>query len=203
MNIKQYLDNKKVRTFSMNGMVTDVRELLEGGDVCIMGSIFIRDILGIDKVFDDEIYARICIKKLVVDLYNNNFEIDISSKFMLENVVEYADRFVMNPEWSFLKKVDGDGLDADGNVIERIEVKQLVVEGIDTKVAMKTDSSGNLKIKKGGKKVLAIEMYRKYVVDAIEPMLHSDFIKLMIKELDLTLAGSNTYGWNLKAGKWS
>ena len=74
-----------------------------------------------------------------------------------------------------------------------------VVEGIDVKVEVKSDG----KIKKGGKQILAAELYKKHVTDAETPVDNQGFIKILMSELSMTKAGATTYAYNCKkaAGK--
>lgn len=69
-----------------------------------------------------------------------------------------------------------------------------VVEGIDVKVEVKADG----KIKKGGKQILAAELYKKHVVEATNPVDNQGFIKILMSELGMTKAGATTYAYNCK-----
>jgi hypothetical protein len=71
---------------------------------------------------------------------------------------------------------------------------QTVVEGLDTKVEIKSDGS----IKKGGKQILVAEMYKKNVLEAATPMTNQQFIALVVKELKMSKAGATTYAYNAK-----
>lgn len=70
-----------------------------------------------------------------------------------------------------------------------------VVEGLETKVAVKADGS----IKKGGKEVLAAELYHKYVA-SLNGAEYSNqaFIAILVKELGMTKSGATTYNYNCK-----
>lgn len=74
-----------------------------------------------------------------------------------------------------------------------------VCDGIDVKVEVKADG----KIKKGGKQILAAELYKKHVIDAETPVDNQGFIKILMSELGMTKAGATTYAYNCKkaAGK--
>lgn len=69
-----------------------------------------------------------------------------------------------------------------------------VVEGIDVRVAVTSDG----KIKKGGKQVLAAELYKKYVADSETPLDNQGFVQLLMKELDMSKAGATTYASNAR-----
>ena len=68
------------------------------------------------------------------------------------------------------------------------------VEGIETKVEIKADG----KIKKGGKQILAVELYKKHVVETENPVDNQGFIAILMKELGMTKAGATTYAYNCK-----
>jgi hypothetical protein len=68
-----------------------------------------------------------------------------------------------------------------------------VVAGIDTKVAIKKDGS----IKKGGKEVLAAELYKKRVLASKQPVTNREFVQILISELGMTKAGATTYTYNV------
>ena len=74
-----------------------------------------------------------------------------------------------------------------------------VCDSIDVKVEVKADG----KIKKGGKQILAAELYKKHVIDAETPVDNQGFIKILMSELGMTKAGATTYAYNCKkaAGK--
>jgi hypothetical protein len=77
--------------------------------------------------------------------------------------------------------------------------QQAVVEGVDVKVAVKTAADGSVKIKKGGKEVLAEALYAKYV-DSLNGAEYNNqaFIAILVKELGMSKAGATTYNYNMK-----
>ncbi len=190
--IKTYLDNLKVRTFTEAGTLTDVKEILKlSGDVCSASTKLFRDLLSVEKRFDDDLYARTCIGYLVKRLFRSGFYVEGTVADLVLDVYDDAQLFLDKPEWSFLK-AEKDDSDDDRVSYKVIEVKQQVVEGINTAVVVKE----NGKIKKGGKQVLAKDMYQKYVV--VEGMSNKDFVKRLMEELDMTQQGANTYAYNMK-----
>ena len=68
-----------------------------------------------------------------------------------------------------------------------------VVEGIDVKVEVKADGS----LKKGTKRILADELYKKYML-VTTPLTNQQFIAILMKELKMTKAGSTTYAYDCK-----
>lgn len=69
-----------------------------------------------------------------------------------------------------------------------------VIANSDVKVAVKADG----KIKKGGKEVLAAELYRIHITEAETPVDNQGFIAILVKELGMTKAGATTYNYNMK-----
>ena len=173
--MKDYLDNLKVRTFSCAGMITDVGILMEeSGNSTVWCKRFIDRFLGMEVEFDDDIEARIFTKSILVNWYKNNFEYSDS---VLDVATEYTKDFLNNPFWSFLRSMPEVISDIPNKVIANINV---VV-------------NANGKIKKGGKQIIAQELFEQHILNQTEPMSNKDFKDLLIKELDMTKLGANTY----------
>lgn len=68
-----------------------------------------------------------------------------------------------------------------------------VCDGIDVKVEVKADGS----LKKGAKRILADELYKKYML-VTTPLTNQQFIAILMKELKMTKAGSTTYAYDCK-----
>lgn len=68
-----------------------------------------------------------------------------------------------------------------------------IVDGIDVKVEVKADGS----LKKGAKRILADELYKKYML-VTTPLTNQQFIAILMKELKMTKAGSTTYAYDCK-----
>jgi hypothetical protein len=98
-----------------------------------------------------------------------------------------ADKFITNPvhKWMFAKP----------EVISTSTTDVAVATGIELKVAVKADGS----IKKGGKELLAVELYKQYTATLNgAPHDNQSFIKILIKELGMTKSGATTYAYNMK-----
>lgn len=54
----------------------------------------------------------------------------------------------------------------------------------------------NGKIKKGGKQVLALQLFKTHVVE--KSVSNQEFVAVLMKELDMTKAGATTYAYNTK-----
>lgn len=105
---------------------------------------------------------------------------------LMTNAKLRADKFITNPyyKWCFAKEAAV--VTSSNNVA--------VAAGIETKVAIKADGT----IKKGGKEVLAIELYKKHVTEAAVPVDNQGFIKILMEQLGMTKAGATTYAWNMR-----
>ncbi len=68
------------------------------------------------------------------------------------------------------------------------------IEGADAKVVIKSDG----KIKKGGKQIIAAELYQTYVTDATEPLDNKQFVQLLVDRLGMSKSGATTYAWNCR-----
>ena len=97
-----------------------------------------------------------------------------------------ADKFITNPAhaWMFAKP--------EVTSVSTTEVA--VAAGVEMKVAIKADGT----IKKGGKELLAVELYKKHVVNSATPVDNQGFIKILMKELGMTKSGATTYNYNMK-----
>lgn len=98
-----------------------------------------------------------------------------------------ADKFITNPAhgWMFAKP----------QVTSTSTAEVAVAAGIETKVAVRADGS----IKKGGKEVLAAELYKKYTSELNgQPYDNQAFIKILMQQLGMTKSGATTYNYNCK-----
>lgn len=98
-----------------------------------------------------------------------------------------ADKFITNPahRWMFAKP----------EVISTSTTEIAVATGIELKVAVKADGT----IKKGGKELLAVELYKQYLATLNGAEYdNQSFIKILIKELGMTKSGATTYNYNMK-----
>jgi len=71
---------------------------------------------------------------------------------------------------------------------------QTVAAGIELKVAVKADGG----IKKGGKQLIAAELYKLHVLNSATPVDNQGMIKILMKELGMSKAGATTYNYDLK-----
>jgi hypothetical protein len=74
------------------------------------------------------------------------------------------------------------------------ETTASVIDGIETQVAVNKDGS----IKKGGKQVLATEMYKKYVLEAEAPITSKAFVAMLVSQVGMSKSGASTYSYNMR-----
>jgi hypothetical protein len=166
--------------------VQKVREVIQAAaDPLAKAISVINDIIGLKPTFEDPILARVTAQKVAEEAFKANHVVDNEEAF-LANAREYATKFTTDPknQWMFAKD------DTSATPSEAVQF----VEGIDVKVEVKA----NGKIKKGGKQVLAAELYKKHVLEATTAMTNQEFIACLVKELGMSKAGATTYAYNCK-----
>lgn len=166
--------------------VQQVRTYIESAPIPVDAAIrVIYNITSIAVEFDDletalHVAQYVAYDAVKLDSYDFQASIDHAFK-------RTADLYAKNP-WAKVA--------IEKATIARNEVA--VVAGVDLKVAVKADG----KIKKGGKGPLAAELYKIHVTNATAPLSNQDFIKVLMKELDMSKAGATTYAYNCnKAAK--
>ncbi|MGZ8924527.1 MAG: hypothetical protein ACXW2E_01460 [Nitrososphaeraceae archaeon] len=148
----------------------------------ITSNDFIKQLTSKDIKIKDPLRAGLICKHLVRSIINQKCTIlEDEVDMMVANAIEYSDNFCNDPKNSYLMTDEKD---------ETVQV----LPDIETKVIV--NKSG--KIKKGGKQILAKEMFLMHVINAEIPMSNQDFQQLLIKELKMTFMGSNTYLYNLR-----
>lgn len=190
LNPLHSLERLHIRTDSSLAAIQDTRSIISS-DVDVVGKAktVIENILGIPADIDNkhihlDHYVIIVAQHVVQTVMQAKGEIK-DPLIVLDLAKIYADKYIANPNNQFhFAKVEA----VDNSV------NKAVVKGIDTKVAVRRDG----KIKKGGKQVLAAELYKKYVLEATKPLDNQGFINKLMKELDMSKAGATTYAYNCK-----
>jgi hypothetical protein len=146
----------------------------------------IHNVLGLDVTFANAREARLVACKAIELAVQANHIIE-DPEALVATAREKITKFLGNPDNAWMW--------AEAEASPGVATTQVaVVEGLDTKVAVKADGS----IKKGGKQVLVAEMYKKNVLEAETPMSNQQFIALVVKELKMSKAGATTYAYNAK-----
>lgn len=144
----------------------------------------VRLMTGQERQYDDIQFARFVAMKCGEEAMKLKGQIPDPEAFLVD-IEASTKAFLESPKngWLFVK----------ATAVIPTEQKE-VVEGLDVKVAVKKDGS----IKKGGKQVLAAELYKKHVLEAAKPATNQEFIKVLEKELGMSKAGATTYAYNCK-----
>ncbi len=190
LNCSSVLDKNHIRRTNVMFAVADASVLVsESVDPLHTASKLFFDVLGVEIKFTDNVYARMATKKMIELVVRNDCMIvdEVANEILTAKAVDYADNFVSDPANSYLWSQSDE---------TEVTTNQ-VIKGLDCKVAMTTAG----KIKRGGRKILAIELYDKYVNKADAPLSRKEFIDLLINQLELTVAAANTYHYNLKSGQ--
>ncbi len=167
-------------------VVQRIRESIEmAADQSTRASQLIKDIIGIDTKYRDENIARTVAMKVGEMVIGVNHQVD-NEEDLLASCEQYASDRVYNPSNAWIYARPEPTAD-DVNVVQ-------VVADIDVKVAVKA----NGKIKKGGKQILADELWKKYVLEAKPAATNQEIIAIIMKDLDMSKAGATTYAYNCK-----
>lgn len=185
------------------GAVQTAREKMMQGNVLQggLGCALINQLLGLNLTYDafiepakdvkEDLLAdyELMVAQAVAEHAVKNVGQPIDEVEVLTNARARAMRLLTSPQhaWMFAKPEST----ASGQSTEQVAV----AAGIETKVAVKADGS----IKKGGKEVLAIELYKKYVAE-LNGAAYSNqaFIAILVAQLGMTKAGATTYNYNMK-----
>lgn len=185
LNISHALDRMNIRSFSRCAAAQDVRKMIQedGTDVSKLIETLI-DVKFNDFVSQD--HAIMTVQYIVDEAVKHNGDVE-DADIVLQGALRKAEALMNRPDMQWMH--------ARSRIEERDEPQEQVSEMIDTKVAVKADGS----IKKGGRQVLAAELYKKFVVEAEVKPTNAWFKELLVKELGMTSAGASTYAYNMDA----
>lgn len=143
----------------------------------------IRDITGIERSYDDEDVARLTAMAIGDEAFKVNHVIDDVEAFV-DKCEQRARKFRFddNNAFHFVKPEP------------EVGATETVIAGIDVKVGVKADG----KIKKGGKEILALELYKVHMLETKNPLTNQGFIAVLVKELGMSKAGATTYAYNCR-----
>lgn len=178
--VQKILHSMEFNTESVVQMVQQIRShISESADPINKAKRLIHAITDIDVVIPDvetavplaQFIAKTALEEEMCDFPN-----------IIERAFSYVSELFKKHPWSAPKVAT----QTNGPVVA-------VVEGIDTKVEIKADGS----LKKGAKRILADELYKKYML-VTTPLTNQQFIAILMKELKMTKAGSTTYAYDCK-----
>lgn len=186
LEVSHVLDRLKIRRSHITFAVEDIGSLVQDSkNPTYTASHLFNQILSVPVKFDDKVHARIAAKSMIRDvmLYHCSIDNDDIAD-IVSDALEYATRFCNNPNNSYLWSKP----DEDEDAVQEVQT----IAGCEQKVAVREDG----KIKKGGKQILAAELYDTHIKNNPTPMSNKDYIQLLITTLDMTLAGATTYAYN-------
>lgn len=187
LNVTHVLEHIGIDMRSVSRAIQDASSIVrESPNPLHAARKMFQDVLSVEERFEDEVYARVCCAKMIELVVRANGEV-ADELVMVASARSYAKQFCDDPKHSYLWARSETPTTVATTSIQ-------VVNGIDVKVAVKADG----KIKKGGKQILALELYKKKVLEATAPLNNQQFIALLMKELDMSKAGATTYSFNLK-----
>lgn len=185
LNTAQVFERLQLGTSPMTA-VAAIRDRIDNASVkSTEAEKIIFEILGVEVHYENEDKARLVAKAVGEEAWKANHNIDDAELF-LRKCETRIDGFMNNPRNAF-HFVKPEYAAVQG------EMKQ-VVEGIDVQVQVKEDGS----IKKGGRQILALELYKKHVLESKTPVTNQQFIAILVKDLDMSKAGATTYAYNCK-----
>lgn len=185
--IKQALERLDIPTNCVTAAVQAARALLDqraGRDgMCRAATKLIKQLISIEREFDNEDVARVTALALIEAAVKNDGVIE-DEQAALDAAYTKALSFVNNPnnQWMFAAK-------------QQKQPDQTAIKEVRN-VAVPVKPNG--KIARGGKLQLAQSLFKQYVLEAETPLTNSQFVQLLVKEGQFTLAGARTYATNLR-----
>lgn len=188
-NAKHVLERMDIRTSSRTGAVQDVRVLIAAQDDQITAAVkFINSVITVPNVtFEDTHIARLTAMAIAEAAVKAD---EIDDVLVYAEALHRATTLRNDPNYAFMF-VNAAADDVDGVSVRRGETLKNVA-GINVIVKY------NGKIKKGGKQVLAAELYKKHILEAKPAMTNQEFIAILVKELGMSKSGATTYAYNCK-----
>jgi hypothetical protein len=188
-NAKHVLERMQIRTES-GYAIQDARERIVGQDDQLAAAVnLINSLITVPDVsFTDKHLARLT-ALAIVEAACKADEIDDITVYTA--ALERAKKLREDPTLAFVY-VEAD-VNTDGTTVRHGEELKTMA-GTDIKVLVKS----NGKIKKGGKQVLAAELYKKHVLEATPAATNQEFIAILVKQLDMSKSGATTYAYNCK-----
>lgn len=180
INLLQTINHMNIPTESASRAIQAVRGKLQRASSESAGAVaLVKALLDIDVKFNSHTEARIATFALVEDIIKNDCVVNDLDEAM-GRAMQKANSFINNStnSWMF--------------VSDQPMTKQAVVDGVDTKVIIKANGS----IKKGGKKILALEIYKRELLKG--DVLPGELAKMFVNELGMTLSGARTYVYDTK-----
>lgn len=185
LNVAHTLERMEISLSSPLRAVQQVREIL-GDDKCKNAAKLLKGILSMDVEFDDDRIALATSQAVVEALVKAGGEVGDEVE-LYAHALDRAITHINKPEHSWMYFYDKETTMATATTTK-------AVEGTNASVEIKSDG----KIKRGGKQVIADALFKKHVTDSETPCDNACFVKILMKEAGMSLAGARTYAHNCR-----
>ena len=180
------LSSMNFNTTSASRCIEEVRAYIEESTTPLFtANRLINSLTSSNLKYNDEMTARHVAQYICHEIVSGSVR-------TVEDLISYAEKqaakLVASMPW--IRMTDS----TESPKSSVVTTSVAVATGIDTKVEVKE----NGKIKKGGKQILAAELFALHVTKATVPMTNQLFIALLMKELQMTKAGATTYAYNCR-----
>lgn len=177
-NVKQVLEQFGVNTSGRSTAVTSIRLLIEAKpEEKQTGFVqaFAYDVFAASVEFTDRTIARLTAQYVVDEVAKADYTIPLDhGPILFAEATAKAERFKNDPNnaWMF----------ASG----------------ETESSFRTDSDTPVAPKKQNKTDVATALYILHIKTAESPITNSQFVEMLMKELDTTKSGARTFAYNAK-----
>lgn len=183
LNIAHTMEKMEI-PMSVTGAIQAVREIVGETDTCVKASKLIRSLLSLEVSFTDSDVARVtslAIAEAIVKVEG----VIADEAVLYAQAVERAEKHMNAPanRWMYVKPEAESG---------PVETKS--IEGTELNVVIKADG----RIKRGGKQQVAEALFKVHVLDSETPCDNACFVKILMKEAGMSLAGARTYAHNCR-----
>lgn len=186
LNTKAVFERLELGTSGLQALQAIRTKIDEAIDPVAKANELINTMIGINRSYDEKKFARLVAMAVADNAFKSNHEIADVEEF-LSGAEDRVRKLMSDPNMQFL-------FVESPKTTTTVDVEMKTVEGTDMKVAVKA----NGKIKKGGKEVLALELYKKHVLEASTAATNQEFIAVLMKQLQMSKAGATTYAYNCK-----
>lgn len=172
---------------SIQSVVEAIRvQCSEARDPLLRAAGMIEDMVGVVPEIKDARHGRVMAQRIAVMIDAQDHKLtDIG--VMIEDADKYATTYLNDPSRAWMW--------ASEPTAEEVAAVSTNIEGVTVQVAVNADTG---KIKKGGKQILVLELYKKHVLEATPPLSNQEFIQVVMRDLQMSKAGATTYAWNAK-----
>jgi hypothetical protein len=186
LNVSQALTNLGITQTSTARAIREVTEIVNQSNPLTGAANFIKSILDIKVKFADENVARVTASAVIEAVLKVNGQVE-DANVLYEAAVARAMKHINTPSnhWMYV---------TESEEANSIKETRAFVDGIDTKVNVKADGT----IGRGGKQILAAELFDLHVVNSATPCDNACFVKILMKDLGMSIAGARTYAHNLR-----